>query len=330
MEYALTGATGFLGGYVVDELLDDGHDLVALARTPSKAGDLESRGVEVVEGDITDKESMREPMSGADGVFHMAAWYKVGTDPTSADAINVDGTRNVMELVDELDIEKAVYTSTLAVNSDTGGRLVDESYRFSGEHLSHYDRTKWEAHYEVVEPMAADGVPIVTVMPGVIYGPGDTSQMRGLWADYVQEDLPVVPRKTAYCFAHVEDIARAHVAAMDQGEVGEDYIIAGEPYTLVEALALAEQITGIPAPRAISPRWFALMSSVASVLDRVVDLPSEYNPESLRVLAGATYLGDNSKATAELGLEHRPFEEGLREYLEWQMNEQGVTPRRSI
>ena len=311
MHYAVTGGTGFIGGHLVRQLVAAGHDVVAIVRAPGRAGDLEAIGAELVEGDVTDKESMRGAVRGADGVFHLAAWYEVGTDDSTAERVNVDGTRHVLELVAEEDVPKAVYTSTLAVNSDTGGRVVDESYRYDGPHLTTYDRTKWVAHHEVAEPMMADGLPLVVVMPGVTYGVGDTSPMRGIWEGYLTRSLPVVPRRTAYCFGHVEDTARAHRLAMEFGDPGETYIIAGEPATLTGVLGLAEELTGIPAPRAVSPRWFRLLSGLVAPFEGVLQLPSEYRSESLRVLGGTTYLGDNSKATEELGIEHRSLRDGL-------------------
>jgi nucleoside-diphosphate-sugar epimerase len=191
VRYALTGATGFVGGALVDLLLEEGHEVVAIVRTPGKARDLESRGVELVVGDVTDTESMRPTFEGVDGVFHLAAWYEVApADPRGMERINVDGTRNVLELVDELAVPKVVYTSTLAVFSDTDGVLVDEKYRYYGPHLTEYDRTKWVAHYEVAEPMAEAGLPVVTVMPGTVYGPGDTSSIREAFVDYLTGQLP--------------------------------------------------------------------------------------------------------------------------------------------
>ncbi len=144
MKYFVTGATGFIGGRVARQLVEAGHEVVALVRSPHKAKLLRALGVTIAEGDLTDKESMRAPMTGVDGVFHLAAWYKVGAkDHTMAERINVDGTRNVLELMQALAIPKGVYTSTLAVFSDTKGERVDETYRFDGSHLSEYDRTKW-------------------------------------------------------------------------------------------------------------------------------------------------------------------------------------------
>src|SRR5579884_4023999 len=124
-------------------------------------------------------------MAGADGVFHIAGWYKIGTrDKSEGERINVLGTRNVLEVMRELGIPKGVYTSTLAVFSDTRGRLVDETYQYTGKHLSEYDRTKWVAHYEVAEPMIARGLPLVIVQPGLVYGPGDTSGVRTTFVQY--------------------------------------------------------------------------------------------------------------------------------------------------
>lgn len=315
MRYFVTGATGFVGGHLVDQLVDAGHDVVALVRPASSATDLPDE-VDVVAGDITDKESVRDGMAGADGLFHLAAWYRVGgDDPRTAERVNVEGTRNVLELMDELEIPNGVYTSTLGVFSDTAGDLVDESFRFTGDHLSVYDRTKWEAHYEIAQPMIEDGLPLVIVLPGVVYGPGDRGPTWQLWEPYLRGELPVIPKRTAYCWGHVVDTARAHLLAMEAGEPGEEYIVAGEPYTLVEAFEIAEQAVGIEAPRAIPPAVFRWISRLTGLLERVVPVPSRYRSESLRVLGGATYLGDNAKASRELGLDHRPFADGLGETL---------------
>jgi nucleoside-diphosphate-sugar epimerase len=173
MRCFVTGATGFVGGRVARQLRDAGHEVVALVRDPNKAKSLAATGVQLAQGDVTDKESMRAPMSGAEGVFHIAGWYKIGVkDKTPGVAINVNGTRNVLDLMKELGITKGVYTGTLAVNSDTCGQLKDETYRYTGKHLSEYDRTKAVAH-DIANEFIHNGLPLVIVQPGLIYGPGD-------------------------------------------------------------------------------------------------------------------------------------------------------------
>src|SRR5258708_35437456 len=141
MKYFVTGATGFVGSHVVRQLVDAGHEVIAVVRNPAKTQELTRLGITIARGDVTDKESMREPMRGTDGVFHIAAWYKVGVkDKSDGGKVNIDGTRNVLELMKELGIQKGDYSSKLAVNSDTHVHLVDETYDLPGTPLSEVNR----------------------------------------------------------------------------------------------------------------------------------------------------------------------------------------------
>jgi len=318
VKYFVTGATGFIGGAVARQLAALGHSVVALARTPGKAQDLVKLGIAVAPGDATDRTSLRAPMTGADGVFHIAGWYKIGVRDTSpGQAINVEGTRNVLGVMKELGIAKGVYTSTLAVNGDTHGALVDESYRApAGPWLSEYDRTKWTAHYQVAEPMIREGLPLVIVMPGLVYGPGDTGPFHDALKLYLKRQLPLTPKGTAFSWGHVDDIARAHILAMDKGKAGDEYIIAGPTHTLIDAMDLAERATGIPAPRIHpGPAMMRAMSAMMGVVGAVLPLPDSFTAESLRVAAGVTYIGSNAKAKREFGYDPRPLEAGLPQAL---------------
>ncbi len=321
--YFVTGATGFLGGALVRRLRAAGHDVVALVRHPGKAGPLTALGVTLAEGDITDRTTMTGPMAGADGVFHCAAWYQLGVrDKSMAYAANVEGTRNVLEAMRQTGVPKGVYTSTLAVFSDTRGRLVDETYHQSGPFISEYDRTKWLAHYEVAVPMIRRGLPLVITQPGVIYGPGDHSAVHDAWAGLLAGRLSMVPEQTAYCWAHADDVAEAHVLAMEKGRVGESYIVAGPRHTFVEAVEMAARIAGVPPPRRrVSPRVLRAVAAVLRPIDRVVPLGGQLSPEYLGAIAGTTYIGDNAKARRELGYAPRPLEEGLVDTLAWEKAE---------
>jgi nucleoside-diphosphate-sugar epimerase len=325
MKYFLTGTTGFIGAHVARQLAEAGHQLVAVVRSPEKAHDLIRLGAVVHKGDVTNKESMRAPMSGVDGVFHIAGWYKIGERDKRAGAqINIDGTRNVLELIGELKIPKSVYTSTLAINSDTHGMLVDETYRYDGPHLSEYDRTKWAAH-QLAEQFIARGLPLVIVMPGLVYGPGDTSSVRTALIQYLQRKLPMIPRRTAFSWAHVDDIARGHILAMEQGAPGESYIIAGPTATFEEALKLAERITGVPAPRLrVAPGLLKAMAGLMRLVEKAAPVPADYSSEYLRINAGVTYIGDNAKARRTLSYNPRPLKEGLADTLYHEMGLLGM------
>jgi len=327
MNYFITGATGFIGGEIARQLVGAGHRVIALVRDPDRGAELASLGVVLARGDITDRESMREPMIGVDGVFHVAGWYRLGAKNKGAGMrVNVDGTRNVLELMKELKIPKGVYTSTVAVFSDTHGKIVDETYRYDGPHLSEYDRTKWIAHYEVALPMMEAGLPLVVVQPGLVYGPGDTSPSGNAIREYLCGKLPLLPRKTAFCWGYVEDVARGHVLAMERGTPGESYILAGPPHTMIEAFEIAERITGIEAPSLrVGPGVLRFLSKIMSVVGAVVRLPESYRAEALRVIAGVTYLGSNQKAKRDLGYRVRSLEDGLRLTLPALMREVGAT-----
>ena len=319
-KYFVTGATGFIGGEIVKQLVGRGHKVVALVRSPDKAVMLKALGVEIHQGDITDRETLKAPMTGADGVFHVAAWYKVGVKEPLADQINVDGTRNVLKTMCTLGIPRGVYTSTVAVFSDTKGMVPDETYRYDGPHLSEYDRTKWIAHYRVALPKIEAGLPLTIVMPGVVYGPGDTSSMRNGLVDLLRGRMPMTPAKTAFCWAHIEDTARAHILAMEKGQPGETYIIAGPRHTLEYAFDLAASIARVRPPMFHpGPTAMRAMAGATSVIGKVVKLPAAYTPETLRVIAGTTYFGSNEKAVRELGFSPRPLEEGMAQTLEHEL-----------
>jgi nucleoside-diphosphate-sugar epimerase len=294
--------------------------VIAIVRNPSKAIALANLGVQLYPGDITEKETMRAPMTGVDGVFHIAGWYKVGVrDKSEAYKINVVGTRNVLELMQELGTPKGVYTSTLAVNSDTHGKIVGEDYRFKGKHLSVYDQTKAEAH-QVAEDFISAGLPLVIVQPGIIYGPGDTSSLRLNLIQFLRGKLPMVPDGTAFAWGHVDDIAQGHLLAMDRGKPGQSYFICGPVHTFTEFTQMASEISGVPAPRLhASPGMLKTMSAVMGIVEKIVPLPESYTAEGLRVIAGVTYIGDNAKAKRELGYQPRSLMEGLRPTIEHEM-----------
>jgi nucleoside-diphosphate-sugar epimerase len=324
MRYFLTGATGFIGGHVTRQLVAEGHDVVALVRTPEKAVALAELGVELATGDITEPDTITGPMEGADGVFHIAAWYEVGTRSRDmAHEINVEGTRNVLRAARELGISKTVYTSTLAVHGHTG-EPVDESYRMDGPWLSEYDRTKWLAHYEVAVPMMEGGFPLVIVQPGLVFGPGDHSNVGDAFRDYLRGRLPVIPKQGG-CWSFVEDTARGHLLAMEKGEPGECYHLAGPCLYWEDVLPVAQEITGVAPPRFVLPPAVGRAASwLMKPINALVPLPRNYHPETLRIASGTAYFARDEKARRELGWEPRSLREGLEITLTAEMEALGM------
>jgi nucleoside-diphosphate-sugar epimerase len=322
--YCVTGATGFIGSELVKQLVSRGHQVSALVRSPQKATILATLGVELHTGDITERETLRAPMKGADGVFHVAAWYKIGQREPLAERINVDGTRHVLETMRELGVPKGVYASTVAVHGDTRGVLVDESYYSSGPFLSEYDRTKWKAHYEVALPMARAGLPLVIAMPGLVYGPGDTSAVHDSLAQLLRGRLAVAPSRCTFCWGYVEDTARGFIQAMEAGRAGESYLLTGPPHDYDEALDLAARIAHKRAPFLHpGPTIMRVAAALTRLLERF-DLHGPYPAETLRLMAGTTWIARNDKAREELGFSPRSLEDGLRPTIEHEFRVLGM------
>jgi nucleoside-diphosphate-sugar epimerase len=324
--FLVTGATGFLGAEVVKQLIGRGHQVIALVRTPEKASLLQALGVTIHVGDITDRESLRQPMIGVDGVFHTAAWYRIGVKHSReiAERVNVEGTRNVFEIARQLQVPRIVYTSTVGVFGDTRGQMVDETHYARGPFLTEYDRSKWIAHYEVAAPMLNQGLPLVIVMPGLIYGPGDTSAVHRALADLLRNRLFITPKGATFAWGYIEDIARGVRQAMDSGSLGESYILTGPVHTFQEAFALAARIAARRQPRLHPPpALMKVAASVASVVERW-DFQFPYPAETLRLMAGTTWIASPAKAQQALGFTARPLEEGLRHTVEHELRQLGM------
>ncbi len=328
MKYFVTGATGFIGSHLVPKLIAQGHVVTCLVRNPAKAESLKQLGVALAQGDVTDKASMIEPMRGVDGVFHLAGMYELGREyHTRMAAVNVDGARLTFEAALAAGVPKIVHTSTIGVFGNTHGQLVDETYRVEKNELSsEYERTKWAAHYEVALPMIQGGAPIVIVQPGAVTGPGDTSPLAQIVDAYLRRLPLMLGAQSGVMWAHVDDIADGHILTMEQGRVGESYILAGPALTYREAMQLFEKLTGIPAPKLWLPGWAAgAMSATVDFLERAVNAKLMYSSESLSTLNDYTFYGTADKAKHELGWQPRPVEQVFKEVLNYEIQRRKST-----
>ncbi len=328
MKVFLTGGTGFIGKQVLQKLVARGDEVWALARSDSSAAAVEALGARAVRGDLHDVAVLRAAMTGCDVVFHIAAWYKLGgNDPARMYGTNVGGTLDVLQTAFEVGVPKIVYTSSLAVNGDTHGQIADETFYQAGPFLTDYDRSKWRAHYEIALPLIEKGAPIVIVMPGAVFGPGDHSlvgeTLRWFWRGW----LPVLPGpEMTLAYTHVEDIAEGHILAADKGKPGESYIITGPALTLAEWIGLAAEVSGKRAPLfSIPAAWLLPLAPIIGAVEQALPLPALFCRDSVAIV-GATYIARAEKAHAELGWTPRPLREGLRETFEAQQEAEPPAP----
>jgi len=319
MKYFVTGATGFIGGHLVAKLIARGDQFTCLVRNPDRATGLAKLGATLVKGDVADRAIMCDAMRGVDGVFHIAALYKLGLEfKDQMYGANVDGTRHTLEAAIEAGVPKIVYTSTVGVFGNTHGKIVDESYRVEMRSLaSEYERTKWAAHYEVAVPLQQKGAPLVIVQPGGVTGPGDTSPLNLVYDFYLNRMPIMMGPQAGVTVAHVDDIVDGHILAMEKGRTGESYILAGPPLTYKQMLEMWQTICGIPAPKLWLPGWTASLSSqLVGGLERVFKLKTALSSEALATQADYTFYATADKAKRELGWQPRPLEQTFKEVLD--------------
>jgi nucleoside-diphosphate-sugar epimerase len=315
----VTGATGFIGGHVARRLVEGGWDVTALARSPDRTPALRKLGVTIVPGDVTEPSSLGGPMARADAVFHLAAWYQLGEkDRMKMVQINVKGTENVLGAARGAGVDRIVYCSSVAaLGTHAAGEVPDETATHSGGYGSTYEETKWMAHQRV-HSLADEGVPVVTVMPGAVYGPGDTSILGVLMRFYAKGWLLACPfMESGVSWVRVEDVADGIIAAHDKGRIGEDYILGGDNATIRDMLTRIAPLTGIRVPRfGVGDRLMKMSLPLSPIVGRILKQPPGIVRDGLESLSGSLEYS-SEKARRELGYAFRSVEEGVPETVRW-------------
>ena len=301
----VTGATGFVTGAVARRLLARGDHVRALVRDPARARGLE--GATLVCGDLADAGALREGMRGADAAIHGAAMYEIGVSGAQRIAMyeaNVVGTERVLGAAREVGVPRVVYISTIAAFGNTRGQVVDETFhRTDRSYTSYYEETKARAH-ELAQRHAAEGLPVILVQPGQVYGPGDHSGFGGLLASFTRGRLPVLPfPDLGLNLTYRDDIAAGVVLALDRGAPGRAYVMGGEIVRVRDAFATLARVLGRR-----PPRW--------SLPNGVLEIAAIVRPplrEAISSAKGVTFWATDARAKRELGYVSRSLEQGLRE-----------------
>ena len=321
MRVFITGATGFIGGHVAEKLRARGDDVVALVRSPDKAGRLRELGAELVEGDLSDTGALKRGMQGADAVIHGAAVYKVGIPKGERPGMyeaNVQGTERVLDAAIELGVPRIVYVSTVAVFGNTKGEVVDESYQRDEAEgfLSYYDETKYLSH-KVAKDRIAKGAPIVIVQPGGVYGPNDHSELGNIIDQTARGKLPAKAfEKLGLSCVFVEDVADGTLLALDKGQIGESYVLGGEVTRLGDVIDKTAELAGRKPPRFTMPTAvLRAMAPLGPVIGPAMGFPKNFK-EAIDTSNDVTYWAKQDKAMRELGYSPRDLETGLKQTIE--------------
>lgn len=246
MRVLLTGGTGYLGRAIAAALARSGHETIVFARSASAAV---REGVpgRAIDGDVRDAAALHRAAGGCDAICHSAALVSVWRQRRDEfDAVNVGGLRNAIAAATAHGIRRFVYTSSFLALPPSDAPQPPNG--------NDYQRTKLAAE-RVAEEAVAGGVPLVRMYPGVVYGPGRATagNLVGRFiSDHLRGRLPgVIGGDRIWSFAYIDDVARAHVAALERGTPGATYPVGGENAPQIRPFEMLRERTGRPLPRRI-------------------------------------------------------------------------------
>lgn len=326
MNCFVTGASGFIGANLVHELVAREHKVKALLRPGSDPRELREVEFERVAGDLSDKAKLKEAMHGCDWCFHVAASYHLWLrDYRPMYAANVQGTRNVLEAAAAAGCSRIVYTSTvgcIGLPQPIGGRVTpsDESTPVrEAQMTNHYKRSKWQAE-QVASQLAREGVPVIIVNPTAPVGPRDVkpTPTGKVIVDFLNRQMPAY-LDTGLNWVHVRDVAIGHILAAQAGGIGQRYILGNEQgnWTMKQAFAVLEEVTGIPAPKWQIPYSVALCAAYANeAISLITHQPPKAPLAGVRMAKYKMYFSP-AKAIRELGLPQTPPKQALADAAEW-------------
>jgi len=326
MNCFVTGATGFIGTNLVHELVAHGHTVKALMRPGRDVRGLEGVEVEKIIGDIGERDKLKAAMTGCDWCFHVAASYHLWLrDYAPMYAANVEGTRKVIEAAAAAGCARIVYTSTvgcIGLPKPIDGKVIpsDETTLASEAQMSnHYKRSKWQAE-QIAFELARKGFPVIIVNPTAPVGPRDVkpTPTGKVILDFLNRDMPAY-LDTGLNWVHVRDVAVGHILAAESGRVGERYILGNAEgnWTMKEAFAVLQQITGIPAPKVRIPYFVALAAAhVNECFSAITGKPPKAPLAGVRMAKYKMFFNP-AKAIRELGLPQTPAKQALADAVEW-------------
>ena len=328
----VTGANGFIGSALTRVLIEEGYRVAVLIEPGTDTRNIDGLDLDKVTGDLRDRGAVRAAVEGCRGVFHVAALYRFwAPDARLFYSVNVEGTRNVLAAARESGVEKIVYTSTVGtLGLHDGDALSDESAYPDISHLfGGYKRSKYVAEHEVLRA-AAEGCPVSLVMPTFPLGPRDSGPTPSgrLVLDFLNGRIPGYV-DTVLNTVHVEDVARGHVLALEQGRPGRSYILGGENLSLEKLLYELAAMTGLPSADLKVPRSDSLAAAWVSelvegrLLRRHPSIPLEAARMSTTRMAF-----DDSRAREELGYSPRPAVEAIEASARWFVDHGFVRPKR--
>jgi dihydroflavonol-4-reductase len=332
----VTGASGFLGGELVRQLVASGERVKAFVRPGANLKylrGLPSERFELAFGDITVGHTVYRALASCDRLYHVASNYRMwAANPDDILAPAVEGTRGVLEAAKQRGLERVVVTSSVAaLGAERSPTPMDETHEYNLPDAEIYVRSKYEAE-QVAHEYAAEGLPVVIVNPSGVFGPGDwkpTPSGENIVRYLEHRPAFRVPTtQGGLSVADVADVARGHILAMQKGRLRERYILGGENLSYHQLIDTLCDITGLAGPG--NPQSPGMVETFARLLELKSSL---FGGEPMltyrmaRDYANGYVFVTSEKAERELGYSHRPARDTLTRSVMWYLANGYVAPR---
>ncbi|HEY5428175.1 MAG TPA: NAD-dependent epimerase/dehydratase family protein [Solirubrobacteraceae bacterium] len=316
----ITGATGFIGSHVAHLLVQRGDEVAVTVRPTSRVEPLHGLDVRRIRADILDRRAMRRALRGIDRVFHVAGTTDLRASRAGLFSIAVEGTRIVLEEALRADVQRVVYTSSVAaIGPALAGQTANERSEWRGSrHSIPYLDAMHEAEL-VALALVPRGLPLVVVNPAHVLGPGDWGRSStAMVRRFLRQQIPAYVEGTLNIVA-VQDVARGHVLADELGRLGERYILGNRNFTLTRLFADLARLSGVAPPALKLPVPVALALATTGQRLGAASLPT---PVEVRA-ASLNWSFSNRRAKRELGWRPSAHEDCLEETIAWYREREG-------
>jgi len=321
----VTGAAGHIGNVLVRELVKRGEKVRALILPGEDINSIYGLDIEIVVGNVLDKESLERAMRSVDIVYHLAGIISILPDKDDLMwSVNVEGTRNVLAAAKQANVKRLVHTASIHALSRNWIGMINEGVPFDPETpAGGYDRTKAAAALLVLDAVR-DGLDAVIVCPTGVIGPHDYrgSEMGDLIKDWLRKRLNFLV-EGAYDFVDVRDVAQGHILACERGRSGEVYILSGWQIKVLELKQLVQDALGKRIATITLPLWMAKLGAKGMPLFyKITRRRPRFTDYSLETLQSNSKVSSH-KAQKELGYKPRSLKATISDTVNWLMQHFG-------
>jgi dihydroflavonol-4-reductase len=313
----VTGVTGLVGNNVVRRLLAEGYSVRVLARESANRRPLEGLPIEIARGDVRDAQAVNAAMRGAGAVIHAAAHVHIGwSGLATAQAINVEGTRNIAEAAHTQGVRLVHVSSIDALGEGSAKAPADEETPSVGGVLCPYVVTKRAAEQVVLE-WVERGLDARIVNPGFMIGPYDWKPSSGRMLLHVARGWGLFAPLGANSYCDVRDVASGILAAIERGVAGRRYILAGETLSYFQAWRIFAEVTGgTPPVFPAGPLMRYGAGWTGDLLARITGREGDVNSAATSISAQWRHFS-SARAVSELGYAPRPLRQAAADAWQW-------------